>query len=116
MLQKFNNAFTMWTAIIATIAGGIYTLEGRYAHAQEAVDLRELFTGKIDKVETKLEFKVASDELYQTRERKWKLQDRLESNPNDASIRADLRELEATEQQLKETVDTLRSRSNFVLR
>jgi hypothetical protein len=84
--------------LIGLVFGGYLFFESRYVKAE---DLHKLET-KFAQLDCRLDLKIRNDVIDQTQKRVWDLQDRLEKNPNDTTVKGDLRELEQKLEQLKQ--------------
>ena len=84
--------------VIISLSFGVYFyVENRYALAAE-----------LDQVKKRLDYKIMSDQLFQTQERIWQIIDRNEGKePKDDTAKEELRSLKEKKEDLKKDLDKL---------
>jgi hypothetical protein len=84
-------------AALVTIIGGAWAVEQHYATRHDLAEVARDYRQH-----------VAEQQIIQTQERMWKVQDRLEKKPGDADAKKDLKELEFQKELLNKRLDKLK--------
>lgn len=88
---------------IASLVGLVFTVyffnEGRYAYAKD-----------LSSVQQRLEYKIQSDQLNSTRERYWKLEDKLDKQPKNEEVKQEMKELKEMIDEMKENIRILKEK------
>lgn len=82
---------------ILAIGSGVFQIDKYYAHAEEVRGLAK----KIEYTNKRIERKIKEDQLYNTRTRKWKIEDRIEAKGKDLILSRELKELQHLEDLLQ---------------
>lgn len=89
---------TALATLIGIIFGVYFYFEARYAKAAD-----------VQQIEKRLDYKILKDQYFDIQQRIWLLTDRYGENPEDKTIKAELRSLEQEKDEIEKQLDTLRT-------
>ena len=95
-LNKLASSIISLAAVISLAFGSYFYFEKRYALA-----------GDLEKVKSRLEYKIKSDQLKSTQDRIWTIEDRYQGKPMDKTTTEELRQLKESKDQIKGELDKL---------
>lgn len=97
--MNWNKTSTIISCITGAIllGGTVFNIDRHFARASEVRGLAK----KIEYTNQRIERKIKEDQLYNTRSRKWKIEDRLEEKGTDATLSNELNELRHLESLLE---------------
>lgn len=84
------------SSIGSAVIGGTLVVEDRFAKGWEVAEL-----------DNRLEQKIVSDELYTTQQHLWRVEDKLELDPDNSDLRQQSRELEYRHRDLRDALKKL---------